>query len=147
MTSQDNQQQYLTVEMFNAKIDAFIATIRLENEKLRNELHNEIQSAKTELNSKINTVNSQIDNFKTEIKGEIQTINTRIDGMNDRITDLQSSISSYFMIATLFITFLTMLTGVLIAFAPRIWAFLERKSKSAVTEEKESRKFIHIIRG
>ena len=34
MTSQDNQQ-YLTIDMFNAKMDALISTLQLENEKLR----------------------------------------------------------------------------------------------------------------
>ena len=87
MTSQDNQQ-YLTVEMFNAKMDAFMATIRLENEKLRNELHSEIKAVETEV--KINSA---------------------------KIADLQNSFAIYFGIATLIITFLAIVKGVLIAFA------------------------------
>ena len=53
MTSQDNQQQYLTVDMFNAKIDAFMATIQLENEKLRSQLHSEVKAVETKV-----TINS-----------------------------------------------------------------------------------------
>ena len=106
MTSQDNQQ-YLTVEMFNAKMDAFMATIRLENEKLRNELHSEIKAVETEV--KINSA---------------------------KIADLQNSFAIYFGIATLIITFLAIVKGVLIAFAPRIWAFFDRRKQDpAVTQE------------
>ena len=106
MTSQDNQQ-YLTVEMFNAKMDAFMATIRLENEKLRNELHSEIKAVETEV--KINSA---------------------------KIADLQNSFAIYFGIATLIITFLAIVKGVLTAFAPRIWAFFDRRKQDpAVTQE------------
>ena len=43
MTSSD-QQQYLTVEMFNSKMETFLTQIRLENEKLRSELRTEFQA-------------------------------------------------------------------------------------------------------
>ena len=46
MTSNDNQQ-YLTVELFNSKIDTLMTQIQLGNEKLRNELHSEIQDVKS----------------------------------------------------------------------------------------------------
>ena len=80
-------------------------------------------------------IHSDIRNVRTELKGEIQAINVRIDATNDRITDLQSSISSYFMLATIFLTFIGILIGAIVAFAPRIWTFLERK-ESNVTEDK-----------
>ena len=44
MTSQDNQQ-YITVELFNSKMETLITQIQLGNEKLRNELRNEFNSA------------------------------------------------------------------------------------------------------
>lgn len=128
MTSQDNQQ-YLTVDIFNAKMDAMMATIRLENEKLRNELRNEIQTVKSDLHSEIQSV-------KNELHSEIRVNSTRIDGMNERITDLQSSVSLYFVVTTIFVALLGIVISTLIAFAPRIWAFLEnRKSTKAVTPE------------
>ena len=43
MTSND-QQQYLTVEMFNSKMETFMTQMRLENEKLRSELRTEFQT-------------------------------------------------------------------------------------------------------
>ena len=47
MTSNDNTQ-YITVELFNSKMETFIAQIRLDNEQLRNELRSEIQAMKAE---------------------------------------------------------------------------------------------------
>lgn len=46
MTSND-QQQYLTVDMFNSRMDTLMAQIRLENEKLRSELKAEIQDVRS----------------------------------------------------------------------------------------------------
>ena len=46
MTSNDHQQ-YLTVEMFNSRMDTLIAQISLENEKLRSELKSEIQDVRS----------------------------------------------------------------------------------------------------
>ena len=48
MISNDNQQ-YLNVDKFNAKMDVMIANIQLANEKLHNEIHNEIQDVKSEV--------------------------------------------------------------------------------------------------
>ena len=45
MTSND-QQRYLTVDMFNSRMDTLMAQIRLENEKLRSELKAEIQDVR-----------------------------------------------------------------------------------------------------
>ena len=52
MTSQDNPQ-YITIELFNSKMETFITQIRLDNEHLRNELRLEIQtvSAQVQVNS------------------------------------------------------------------------------------------------
>ena len=46
MTSNDHQQ-YLTVELFNSKIDTLMAQISLENEKLHSELKAEIQDVRS----------------------------------------------------------------------------------------------------
>lgn len=59
MTSNDNQQ-YLTVEMFNSKMDTFMTQIRLENEKLRSELKAEIQNVRSDLHSEIQDLHSMI---------------------------------------------------------------------------------------
>lgn len=48
MTSNDNQQ-YITVELFNSKMETLMTQIRLENEKLRSELHGEIQAVHSDV--------------------------------------------------------------------------------------------------
>ena len=66
MTSQDNQQ-YITVELFNSKIETLITQIQLSNERLRNEL-----------NSKIDDVKSEIRDVKSELHNEIQAVDTNV---------------------------------------------------------------------
>ena len=55
MTSNDNQQ-YITVELFNSKMDTLLTQIRFENEKLRSELKGEIQGVRSELHNEIQAV-------------------------------------------------------------------------------------------
>lgn len=52
MTSNDNQQ-YITVELFNSKMETLITQIQLGNERLRNELRSEIQAV--DANVKVNS--------------------------------------------------------------------------------------------
>ena len=59
MTSND-KQQYITVELFNSKMDTLLTQIKLENEKLRSELHNEIQTGLSALNTQIQVNSAQI---------------------------------------------------------------------------------------
>ena len=61
MTSND-QQQYLTVEMFNSKMETFMTQIRLENEKLRSELRSEFQAGFATLQTQ-----SQVNSAKIEM--------------------------------------------------------------------------------
>ena len=59
MTSNDNQQ-YITVELFNSKMETFITQIRLDNEQLRNELNSKIDSVRNELRAEIQSVAAQV---------------------------------------------------------------------------------------
>ena len=59
MTSSDNQQ-YITVELFNSKMETFIAQIRLDNEQLRNELNSKIDSVRNEIHAEIQSVAAQV---------------------------------------------------------------------------------------
>ena len=52
MTSNDNQP-YITVELFNSKMETLITQIQLGNERLRNELRSEIQAV--DANVKVNS--------------------------------------------------------------------------------------------
>ena len=64
---------YLRQDVFEAKMDAFMAEIRLMNEQTRSELRKEIQDTKTELNEKIQANTTAI-----------QQTNARIDVTNAR---------------------------------------------------------------
>ena len=58
----NDQQQYLTVEMFNSKMETFMTQIRLENEKLRSELRSEFQAGFATLQTQ-----SQVNSAKIEM--------------------------------------------------------------------------------
>ena len=59
MTSNDNQQ-YITVELFNSKMETFITQIRLDNEQLRNEMNSKIDSVRNELRAETQSVAAQV---------------------------------------------------------------------------------------
>ena len=65
---------YLRQDVFEAKMDAFIAEIRLMNEQLRSELKQEIQDTKAELRKEIQAnstaiqvTNARLDELKTMV--------------------------------------------------------------------------------
>ncbi|MBR1437897.1 MAG: hypothetical protein IJ587_05105 [Synergistaceae bacterium] len=148
MTSYDNTV-FIREDVFNARMDAFMSEIKLENEKLRNELNSKIDTVQSSLNSKIDTVqsslNSKIDNVHSsltskiesyqaqnerqfsELRGEIKILSTRMDGLDARMADLQNSISWSFTLAAAFIAVIGIIISVFIAFAPSIWSFVKRK--------------------
>ena len=70
MISNDNQQ-YITVELFNSKMEAFTAQIRLGNEQLRNEL-----------NAKIDGVQS---NLRSEMQSGFSALQTQIQAVDANV--------------------------------------------------------------
>lgn len=60
MTNQDNQQ-YITVELFNSKMETLITQIQLGNEKLRNELRNEFHSELSPLKAEVKVNSPKIE--------------------------------------------------------------------------------------
>lgn len=139
MTSNDNAV-FIREDIFNARMDAFMATIRLENEKLRNELNAKIDGVQSSLNAKIdsvqNTLNAKIDGYQAQnekqfsaIHSEIKVLSTRMDGIELRMSDLQNSISWSFTLAAAFVAVVGIIITVFIAFAPSIWSFVKRKRR------------------
>lgn len=147
MTSNDNAV-YIREDVFNARMDAFMATIRLENEKLRNELSAKIDGVQSSMNNKVDNVqsslnakiegvqtslNAKIDGYQaqnekqfSEIRSEIKVLSTRMDGLEYRMSDLQNSISWSFTLSAVFIAIIGIIISVFIAFAPSIWSFVKR---------------------
>lgn len=68
MTSNDNQQ-YITVELFDAKMGTFIAQIKLGNEQLRNELNAKIDEKFGQLHTEVQAVavQTQVNAAKIEM--------------------------------------------------------------------------------
>ena len=60
MTSNDNQQ-FITVELFNSKMETLITQIQLGNEKLRNELRNEFHSELSPLKAEVKVNSAKIE--------------------------------------------------------------------------------------
>ena len=81
-TSSDiHEGVYLRQDVFDAKMDAFMAEIRLMNEQLRSELKQEIQDTKAELRKEIQANSTAI-----------QATNARIDVTNARLEDLYTMV-------------------------------------------------------
>lgn len=116
MTSNDNNI-YIREDVFNARMDALISQIRLDNEKLRNEL------------------NSKIDSSVGMLQTQISVLSTRIDGLDSRMNDLQNSISWNFTLIAVFIAILGVLTGIIAAFAPSIWNFFKHHEQNTISNE------------
>ena len=68
MTSADNQQ-YITVELFNSKMETFLTQIKLGNEQLRNELNAKIDEKFGQLHAEIQSVavQTQVNAAKIEM--------------------------------------------------------------------------------
>ena len=79
---------YLRQDIFEAKMDAFMAEIKLMNEQTRTELRKEIQDTKSELRKEIQANATAIQ----ELKADIQATNSRIDVTNTRLDDLYTMV-------------------------------------------------------
>ena len=82
-TSSDiHEGVYLRQDVFEAKMDALMAEIRLMNQQLKSELKQEIQSVKEELHKEIQDTKAElrkeIQDTKAELRKEIQANTTAI---------------------------------------------------------------------
>ena len=118
MTSND-QAVYIREDVFNARMDAMMTEIRLMNEKLSNELHNEIKSVKTELHNEIQGV-------KAELRAEIQEVKVETRMNTQQTADLQTSVYWGFALMAIIIT----LAGFMMSLAPTFLEHFREKQKS-----------------
>ena len=65
IASADNTN-YLTIELFNNKIDAIMSDIRLEHEKLQNQIH-QLHSEIQDIKSDVRVITAQIANLQTSV--------------------------------------------------------------------------------
>ena len=78
MISNDNQQ-YITVELFNSKMEAFTAQIRLGNEQLRNELNAKIDGVQSNLRSEMQTGFSALQTQIQAVDANVQVNAAKIE--------------------------------------------------------------------
>ena len=121
MTSNDNQQ-YITVELFNSKMETLITQIQLGNEKLRNEL------------------NSKIDDVKSELRTEIQTVDANVKVNSAKIEMLGHSMYWGFAIMTLIITAVAIFVPYFLS------AHKDKKTANSLTEEKVQKMIAEALR-
>ena len=96
-TSNDIQEGvYLRQDVFEAKMDAFMAEIRLMNQQLRSEFKQDIQSVKEELHKEIQSVkgelHTEIQSVKEELQKDIQANSTAIQQLRSELKqDIQAN--------------------------------------------------------
>lgn len=78
MTSNDNQQ-YITVELFNSRMETFMAQIKLGNEQLRNELNAKIDSVQSNLRSEMQTGFSALQTQIQAVDANVQVNAAKIE--------------------------------------------------------------------
>ena len=116
MISNDSQQ-YLTVDIFNSRMDTFLSQIRLENEKLRGELKAEIQAVRADLHAEIQAVRADLHAEILDVRAEGRVNSAKIDM-------LQHTFYWGFGIMTLVITFVAFLVP-----------YFRREHKQKATEQ------------
>ncbi|MBQ6738151.1 MAG: hypothetical protein IJP96_09170 [Synergistaceae bacterium] len=79
-----DQEVYLRKDVFDAKMDAFMAEIKLTFQNMREELHNEIQSVKSELHNEIQSV-------KTDLQNEIHRVETKVDVLTEHVHSMENN--------------------------------------------------------
>ena len=111
MTSNDNPQ-YITVELFNSKMETFITQIKLDNEQLRNELNSKIDNVRNELNSKIDSTQAELRAEMqagfTYLHNEVQAVSAQVQVNSAKIEMLQHTFYWGFAILALIVAFVPM---------------------------------------
>ena len=103
-TSGDNEI-YLRRDVFEAKMDAFMAEIRLGNEQLRREmqemearLDNKIQGVKSELHEEIQGVNAglhgEVQSLKSELKADIHALEIQTAKLEARVSNVETRVGN-----------------------------------------------------
>ena len=121
-TSNDIQEGiYLRQDVFEAKMDTFIAEIKLMNEQLRSELKQDI----TELSRAVSVLSTRVDGNTSSLSARIDGLDKRMDNLDKRIDDLRNGI--YLWLVAI---------GIVVAWPKLLDKFKNiRKSTPAVTLE------------
>ena len=118
---------YVRKDVFDAKMEAFMAEIRLGNAEIKKD----IELLDKKIDSKINQLDqkfeAKFDQLANRLEDRIAIVNTRIDDVHTRINDVQTSVYWGFTLLALLFAFIT--------FAPSIADFLKNLRKPSVSFE------------
>ena len=131
---------YLRKDVFEAKMEAFMAEIRLGNAEIKKDielLDKKFEAKFDQLDRKIDSKIDQLDQkfeakfdqLANRLEDRIAIVNTRIDDLHARISSVQMSV--YFGFTMLMLALLVMF----IVFAPSIADFLKNLRKPSVSFE------------
>ncbi|MBR1672655.1 MAG: hypothetical protein IJ702_06990 [Fretibacterium sp.] len=140
--SRDRNAEYLRRDVFDARMEAFMAEIRLGNAEIRREmsqLENRIDAKLTQLENRVDGKIAQLDSRITQLDSKFErkfeVLSERGDQnfafLNMRIDAMQTTVYWGFALMGLFVAIL----GFLITFAPPIWGLLRRRGRSAVSRK------------
>ena len=101
---------YLRQDVFEAKMDAFMAEIKIMNQNMRSEFKQEVQNMRLEFKQDIHELSKAIAvlsertdrNFET-LSARIDRLDSRIDGTNTRIDDLRNGLYLWLVVIGTFI--------------------------------------------
>ena len=123
-TSNDiHENLYLRQDVFEAKMDAFMAEIKLMNQNMRSEFKQDIQDMRSELKQEIHELSKAIAVLSERTDRNFDILSARIEGTNSRIDDLRNGMYLWLVIIGTFIT----LVSVVIAW-PRAKNFIQNRA-------------------
>lgn len=85
-----SQDEYLTIAIFDAKMETLIKTIELGNEKLRNELREEFNAKLEKVREDFNV---KIDNVRDELTAKVDKVDAKVEKLRDDVGVVQTQIS------------------------------------------------------
>lgn len=92
-----SQDEYLTIAIFDAKMETLIKTIELGNEKLRNELREEfnakLEKVRADVDAKIDKLDAKIDKVDAKVDSVREDLTAKIDKVREDLSVVQTQIS------------------------------------------------------
>ena len=119
---------YLRRDVFEAKMDAFMAEIKLMNQNMRSDLRQDIH----ELSKAVSVLSERTDRNFEILSARIDRLDARIDSTNTRIDDLRNGLYLWLVVIGTFIAFV----GVVVAW-PRVKDFLTAQKNTLTIQDVE----------
>jgi len=144
--------EFVRKEVFDARMDRMEALMektlmemKADNEKLRSEGKEEINSLRSEVSTAISEMKADNEKLRSEMRenntrleARIEVVNTRIDAMSARIDSVQTTVYWGFALMGLILAFTT--------FAPALLEFVKGLRRPAVVLDTKLREEVNELR-